>query len=75
MAKEFAVIYRTGGTLNFCWRRITDNFTDHEAAGVKAADLHRMGYPALIFDAKLLDSVGLPETFDYVKALAVAVEF
>jgi hypothetical protein len=60
--KQFAVIYRTGGTANFRWNRVLDLFTREEAAA-KVAELGRMGYPALVHDAKRLDAVGMPETF------------
>jgi hypothetical protein len=59
--KNFAVIYRTGGTENFKWVRVLDVFTREEAA-TKKAELERMGYPSLVHDAKKLESIGLPET-------------
>ena len=60
----FAVIYRTGGTENFKWNHVGERYPDRESAIKSAEDLSRMGYPALVHDAKLLDSIGLPETFD-----------
>jgi hypothetical protein len=60
--KQFAVIYRTGGTENYRWHRVLATFTRDEAA-TKAEDLARMGYPALVHNAARLDAIGLPDTF------------
>lgn len=62
--KTFTVIYRTGGTENFKWNRVGERYTSKTAALDSAAELAKMGYPSLVHDAKLLDSIGLPETFD-----------
>lgn len=59
----FAVIYRTGGTENFRWVRVLDIF-DRDGAQAQKAELERAGYPALIHNARLLDSVGMPDTYD-----------
>ena len=61
-AKQFAVIYRTGGTDNFRWNRVLDTFTREEAANT-ASNLARMGYPALVHNADRLNAIGLPDTF------------
>lgn len=61
--KEFAVIWRKGGTANFEWMRVLDNFTREEAEA-KAAEINRMGFATHIHKADLLDTVGLPETFE-----------
>lgn len=60
--KQFAVIYRTGGTENYRWHRVLDTFTRDEAA-TKADELARMGYPALVHNAGRLTAIGLPDTF------------
>ena len=62
--KAFAVIYRTGGTENFKWNRVGERYPDRQSAIKSTEELSKMGYPALVHDAKLLDSIGLPETFD-----------
>ena len=62
--KQFAVIYRTGGTANYRWNRILENYATREAAVLKASELNRMGYPTHIHNAFFLDAAGLPETFE-----------
>ena len=62
--KTFTVIYRTGGTENFKWNRVGERYSDRTSAEESADGLERMGYPSLVHDTKLLDSIGLPETFD-----------
>jgi hypothetical protein len=61
-AKQYVVIYRTGGTENFRWNRVLDAFTREEAA-TTADELGRMGYPALVHIVARLDAIGLPDTF------------
>lgn len=61
---QFAVIYRTGGTENFKWTRVLENYRTREAAQTKAAEIERMGYKTLIHRAAQLDSNGLPESYD-----------
>ena len=63
MAREFTVIYRTGGTENFQWHKVATVFTSRLLACDKADELIKMGYPAIIHDADRLSSIGLPETF------------
>lgn len=65
--KTFTVIYRTGGTENFKWNRVGERYSDRASARESADGLERMGYPALVHDTKLLDSIGLPETFDAIR--------
>ena len=62
--QTFTVIYRTGGTENFKWNRVGERYPDRASAKESAASLERMGYPSLVHDTKLLDSIGLPESFD-----------
>ncbi len=61
--KRYRVYYRTGGTVNFRWQFVADYFPNAEAAQAKAAELLRMGYPALWQRAYLIDRIGLPDTF------------
>lgn len=66
-ATSFAVVFRTGGTANFQWKRLYNEFAGAEArerARAEAASLERMGYRALVHDAATLEAVGLPETYD-----------
>lgn len=62
--QTFTVIYRTGGTENFKWNRVGERYPDRASAKESAAGLERMGYPSLVHDTKLLDAIGLPESFD-----------
>ena len=62
--KSFTVIYRTGGTERFTWRRVFDSYRHYEDAKVIALDLERQGYPALIHPTRLLDAIGLPSTYE-----------
>ncbi len=59
--KTYTVIYRTGGTQNFEWHRVFTVFSDKSQAQAKQQELAAMGYPALIHDTKMLESVGMPE--------------
>jgi hypothetical protein len=61
--KQFAVIYRTGGTENFRWNRVLNLFSREEASA-QVAELELMGYPCLVHNAIKLDVIGLPETYD-----------
>ena len=63
MAKTFTVVYRVGGTENFKWCKALPVWTREEAIRIKA-EVERGGRPAMVFDTKLLDAVGLPETYD-----------
>lgn len=45
-------------------RQERERYPDRASAKESAEGLERMGYPALVHDTKLLDSIGLPETFD-----------
>jgi hypothetical protein len=67
MPQSFAVIYRTGGTANFHWRRLFNEFAGADAkarATAEKTSLERMGYAALVMDAGQLEAIGLPETYD-----------
>jgi hypothetical protein len=61
--QQYAVIYRTGGTVNFKWNRVLGSFNREEAVS-ECESLERMGYPTLMHDVEMLDSIGMPETFD-----------
>lgn len=63
-SKEYAVYFRTGGTLNFRWQLVMDSFPNVDAARAKADELRRMGYPAHYERASVIQAIGLPETFE-----------
>jgi len=71
--QTYTVIYRTGGTENFKWNRVGERYPDRSSAQKSADGLERMGYPSLVHDTKLLDAIGLPETFN-ANAHIVTVE-
>ena len=62
-APLFVVVFRTGGTDNFTWRR-TSAMSKAEAVDT-AADVTRGGRPAFVERADVSESVGLPDTFEY----------
>lgn len=62
-APTFTPYFRTGGTDNFKWHRAAACLT-REAAIAAVASLRRAGHAALYQETALLDSIGLPETFD-----------
>lgn len=62
--QTFTVIYRTSGTENFKWNRVGERYPNRASAKESAAGLEPMGYPSLVHDTKLLDAIGLPESFD-----------
>jgi hypothetical protein len=57
----FCVVYRTGGTVNFKWRR-TLAMTREEVAKAYE-DVTRMGYACHIEDFFASVAIGLPTTF------------
>lgn len=61
--KTYSVIYRTGGTENFKWHRVAENYRSIEQAIEKRISLEKAGYPSFIHDANLLTAIGLPETY------------
>lgn len=71
--KTYAVMYRTGGTLNFKWNRLLGG-RSLEMATKDKAELERGGYPTIIEDYKLSMSVGVPETFDASQKLDLVME-
>lgn len=59
----YTVIYRTGGPDRYGWCR-TLAFGTYAEMQIKAAEVERMGYKTLIHNAKLLQAIGLPETWE-----------
>jgi len=64
MSKNYSVIYRTGGTVNFKWNRVLETYKTMEAARAIVAELEKMGYKALVHHTRSLNLIGLPETFE-----------
>lgn len=64
MSKSFSVIFRTGGTDTFKWNLVGERFASQDTAVAKKAELERMGYPAMVHDADMLASIGMPETYE-----------
>uniref|UniRef100_A0A6H2A202 Uncharacterized protein n=1 Tax=viral metagenome TaxID=1070528 RepID=A0A6H2A202_9ZZZZ len=62
MKKLWCIVYRTGGTDNFKWRRSL-NFAGRGAAILRASEMREAGYHAMVFDYYLSMSAGLPDTF------------
>jgi hypothetical protein len=60
---QYAVIYRTGGSANFKWRRVLDVYATRAQAEAKADEIEHMGYTALVHDAARLDAIGMPDTY------------
>jgi hypothetical protein len=62
------VVYRTGGTANFQWKRSLSCLT--RAGAQTAAELiTRGGRPAFVVDYALSLALGLPETYDATSAI------
>lgn len=59
----WTVYYRRGGTDNFSWHKVLEQFPSVQEAAAKAQGLTKVGYRALYEETALLNSIGLPETF------------
>lgn len=59
----FAVYYQTGGADNFQWKRSAD-VAGREDAQTAVAGLRKAGYPAHYDKRELVESIGLPETYE-----------
>jgi hypothetical protein len=76
VGKRYAVIYRTGTRQRFTWRTTGLSLSYPDAAD-HACVLERQGHKALIHDARLLEAVGVPDTFeagDSVEAFEAALK-
>lgn len=62
-ATEYTTIYRTGGTANCKWNRCTSG--TYEESKKLQDGCERMGYKALIHKTAALNSIGMPEGWDY----------
>lgn len=60
---RYTVFYRFGGSDRFEWRKtlLIGTYAEMQA---EAEKLERAGYKALIHDAALLHSIGMPDTWD-----------
>lgn len=63
--KTYSIIYRTGGTDNFKWHRVGERYTTPTLAYAKQSELEKMGYPSLVHDTEMIESIGLPDTYQY----------
>lgn len=61
--KSYTVIYRTGGTVNFEWKKCQPT-ADRAAAYAMRNDIEKMGYKALVHDTNQLEIIGLPSTYE-----------
>ena len=61
MVKTFTVIYRTGGTDNYSWHRVSTLHNTKESAKADVTLIEKQGYRALMFDTDKLNSIGMPE--------------
>jgi hypothetical protein len=57
------VLYRTGGTARFQWKRVL-NRLGVDAAKATAEDIRRMGYRALVITEAEFEWLGLPDTWE-----------
>lgn len=60
MKTGFRVLYRTGGKLNFVWKRIYDVYFTKADAKAKADEIERLGYKTLIVSGETLEERGMP---------------
>lgn len=61
--KQQCIVYRTGGTERFQWRRTIPLYTQEDVDGTLTF-IQRMGYHAFVEDFTLSTAIGLPETYD-----------
>lgn len=62
-ATEYTVVYRMGGTERCVWHKAIPG-TLEECLKMKG-DTERMGYKCLLFKTKHLNSIGMPEGWDW----------
>ena len=56
----YAIVYRSGGTHRCTWQRVLECYADVASANVKAAEVERMGYKALVMPLATLRAIGMP---------------
>jgi hypothetical protein len=61
----YCVVFRTGGTYNFQWKRSLG--MSKEEANAKRQEVERMGYKAHVENYGLSLSIGLPEGYEYAR--------
>ena len=61
MKQTWTVYYRTGGTDNFRWHRLSPGTLDEAVDAWK--DIRRGGRVAYYQRTELLDAIGMPETY------------
>ena len=63
MKTSYTVIYRIGGTENCQWKRVLGNYADFKSAEITKQEIEKQGYKAIIEKARLIDNIGLPDSF------------
>lgn len=61
--KSFTVYYRTGGTINFQWKKCEPVSSEAEARSL-ASSIERMGYYALYDTTERVNKIGLPDSYE-----------
>lgn len=56
----YSVVYRTGGTQRCQWQKLFNTCQTIEQANANVERLERMGYKALRFETRVIDTIGLP---------------
>ena len=64
----FCVVYRTGGTENFQWKRTNAYATEFEANSVQES-IEEMGYKAMVVPYGISTQRGLPDTYESASGL------
>jgi hypothetical protein len=70
MSVTYTVYYRQGGTDNFRWVRVAEQYRTVDMARAAKDVLTRMGYRAHFDRTDFIDSIGLPGTFSATSMLS-----
>jgi hypothetical protein len=62
---RFCVVYRTGGTENFVWKR-TFPVGKAEEASEQCITIGKMGYRCFVSNYDKSMAIGLPDTYDFI---------
>ena len=61
---SFVVLFRTGGTENFRWKRTLANHCTNQSAEAEANRIRRMGYKVLVCTLEEYNEIGIPHTYN-----------
>ena len=64
MKDTYSLAYRTGGTSNAKWHRVSERYATRPEAASRQAEIETMGYKTLVYKTKSLDAVGLPAGYE-----------